>query len=69
MYLILFVVGSCLGLAVGAGAVTWARLADDHNRQEELAEKVTSEIEALQERARRIERECMRWIEWERKNH
>lgn len=69
MSLIMFVVGGCLGLAAGAGVVTLARLADDHNRQEELAEKVTSEIEALQEMARRIERECMRWIEWERKNH
>lgn len=69
MNLIMFVVGGCLGLAAGAGAVTWARLADDHKREEELAEKVTREIDALQEMARRIERECMKWIEREQKNH
>lgn len=66
MSLILFVVGTCLGLAVGAGAVTWARLADDHRWAEDMKARVTAEINEIQEQVRRIEKECIRW---QMKNH
>lgn len=62
----MFVVGGCLGLTVGAGAVTWARLADDHRRSEDMKARVTAEINEIQEQVRRIEKECIRW---QMKNH
>ena len=43
MNLIMFIVGGCLGLAFGAGAVTLARTADD----EAFCKKIRAELKAL----------------------
>lgn len=60
MNVIMFVVGWCIGMSIGAGLVTWARLSDDHRRIEEFRAMVNMELDEIEAKVRRMEREQRR---------
>ena len=56
MNVIMFVVGACLGLAMGTGLVTWARLSDGDQRIKKTCDEVTAELDRLESEVRRMQR-------------
>lgn len=56
MNLIMFVVGACLGLAMGTGLVTWARLSDGDQRIKKTCDEVMEELDRLESEVRRLKR-------------
>ena len=56
MNLIMFVVGACMGLAIGSGLVTWARLSDGDRRIKKTCDEVMEELDRLESEVRRLNR-------------
>ena len=56
MDVIMFVVGACLGLTMGTGLVTWARLSDGDQRVKKTCDEVMEELDRLESEVRRLNR-------------